>query len=320
MRTWRLAALFVAASAAACGDSSKPAPAPSPGPYTATIDVSALVRQLGAEETFDADEAAERLAQMGDAVIPPLDAALAKEGKTIRLGVVETLGQMESPRAFESLARVARSDPEPEVRATAVMRLGESGKAEARRVLEAALDDPSPMVGETAAVACGALCTSRTAIDRMLGIALETIPEADLPRVRASLGRLLGGPDHEAARYAHDRIVARTSAILTGAAPLEVRARAAMIAMQADVPGTEPILVEAVRRSSDTTLRTAALQTLARSGTAAAVPPLAEAMQDPSIAVAAAGALQAIAARGVPEATAALAERRPPEPSKTPTP
>jgi HEAT repeat protein len=317
MRTWPVVAVVMAAGVAACGDSSKPAAGRAP--YTATIDVSALVRQLGSEETFDADEAAERLAGLGDAVVPALEGALATEGKPVRLGIVDALGPMESARAGEVLARIARSDPEPEVRGMAVLKLGEGAAPAARPALEAALADASALVSQTAAVACGALCTTPAAIDRMIDVALESLPDTDLPRMRASLGRLLAGPDREAARYAHDRLVARTAAILASAAPLDARGRAAIFAMQVDVPGMEPTLVEVVRSARSTMLRTAALETVARTGSAAAVAPLEEALRDPTVAVAAAGALRSIAARGVPEATAALAKLEPPAaPPRTP--
>jgi HEAT repeat protein len=296
--------LVVMVASLGCGDASPPAPTTSP--YTATLDVSALVRQLDTEETFDADEAAAKLAGLGEPVLPALEAALAREGETIRVGIVEALGQMESPRALEVLARVARSDPAPVVRGSAVLALGQSGEASVRPALEAALADPSIMASGTAAVVCGGICTTPAAIDRLVEIALGPLPEAELSRMRGSFARLLDG-DPAAASHARECLRARAPEALDPSRPLLERARIAMFAMQAGVAGMEPVLVDAVRSGSATGARTAALETLARLGSAAAVPALEAAAHEPETAVAALRALQAIAARGIPEATAALA-------------
>jgi HEAT repeat protein len=271
MRMRSLIACIVAVSVSACGDSSTP--------YVATIDLSRLIRRLdpdapgGGDDAVDADEAVERLTALGDGAVPTLETALAKEGKPIRLGIVEVLSGIETDRANDALARIARADPEPEVRASALLRLGATGGKAARPALEAGLDDPSPVVNQTAAVTCAALCTSPAAIDHMLDIALDTLPDAELARMRGSLAALLAGPDRTAAGYAHDRLVARTAAILAGTATPDARARAAIFAMLAGMPGMEPILAETVRSSSNTMLRTEALHVLQRAGATSSTAP-----------------------------------------------
>jgi HEAT repeat protein len=264
MRSWS-AAFVVAIVVAGCGDASKPAselPKAS-GAYTATIDVSPLIRQLGADETFDADEAAERLGHLGDAILPVLDRALAAETRAVRLGIVETLSQIDSEGARARLARVAREDADAEVRATALLDLGQSGDAAARPALEAALDDPAAVVTETAAIACGGICTSPAAIDRMLEIAFGSLPDAEVSRMRAGFARTLSGGDHEAAQHARTSIEARATAVLASDAPLDHRVRGAIFGSVADVPGSEALLAEASRTLASTVLRTAAADALA---------------------------------------------------------
>src|SRR5262245_16967071 len=142
MRMGSLVACIVALGVWACGDASKPPK------YVVTIDVSGSIRRLDpdAPGDGDADEAAERLAGAGDVVVPTLESALAQEGQPVRLGIVEVLAAIESDRADEVLARVGGTDPVPEVRATALLRLGATGKPLARRALESGLDDPAPVV------------------------------------------------------------------------------------------------------------------------------------------------------------------------------
>src|SRR5690348_12141412 len=75
MPTWPARVLVIVVAVAGCGGSGEPA---APPPYTVTIDVSPLVRQLGGD---DADDAAERLAHLGEPVLAALEAALRAEPK-----------------------------------------------------------------------------------------------------------------------------------------------------------------------------------------------------------------------------------------------
>jgi HEAT repeat protein len=79
-----------------------------------------------------------------------------------------------------------------------------------------------------------------------------------------------------------------------------------LFGLQVDVTGSEPLLVDTLGTTGSPMLRAAILQSLSKSGTAAAVPTLARAARDPKLAVTAIAVLQAIAARDVPEAKAAL--------------
>jgi HEAT repeat protein len=274
--------------------------------YAATTDLGPTIAQLGATEQSDADAAVERLALLGDPAVPALETAIATEAKPIGLAALDVLGQVGSVRADAALVTVATKHADPEMRATALLRLGEGGRAAARPVLESALADPSPMVSQTAAIACGALCTSPAAIDRIVEIALDAIPDGEVARIRSSLGRVAGGTDPAAASHAREAVRSRTSAILAGGAPLERKTRAALLAADFGLPDMEPTLVAAAAGTTSAPLRAAAIQWLGRAGGAAAVPTLEASLRDPSTRVGAAMALQAMVARGIPEAKAAI--------------
>jgi HEAT repeat protein len=291
-------------TASACtGDA--PPPASSTSRYTVVLDLTDSIAKLGADDAVD--EAVEHIAQMGPAAVPALQTALAREGTAIRLAVIQVLEQIDGAEALGVLAHVAAGDAEPQVRATAVLALGDRSDAAVRPALESALADGVTSVRQTAAVACGARCTSIAAVDRMIDIALGDFPETDLPRMRASLARLLAGTDRDAAGHARTRLVERTTPMLEAAGPLDTRARAALFATLVEAPASEAVLVETVRESKNVGLRTAAIGALTQDGTAAAVSALAAGANDPLVNAALVRVLRAIAARNVPEAKDALA-------------
>jgi HEAT repeat protein len=270
--------------------------------YVLEIDLGPTIAQLAADEQSDVDEAVERLAGYGDAVVPVLERALARESRPVQLALVDTLTQIESERAFGVLVGLASASRDAELRATALLRLGERGWSPARPALEAALNDPSDMVRRTAAVACGAVCTSPAAIDRIVELGLRDVPDVELGRVRASLARLMDGSDHDAAGYARETVRARTAPLLAADAPTDLQARAALLAADVGAPDVERPLLAVAAGSKNLALRAAAFQWLGRSGTAAAVPVLEAGLREATIRSAAALALQAQVARGIPEA------------------
>jgi HEAT repeat protein len=301
----RVPTLLVLACCIACGSSPKKDDAERR--YVATVDLTPIVAQLGAEEQADADAAVERLVAIGDATVPALEAAVAQERHEIALAAIEVLGQMESPRADAALIAIATKNVDAEIRATAVLRLGEGGRPDARPVLEAALADPSDTVSQTAALACGKLCTSPAAIDRIVDMGLKGVIDSDLGRLRTTLLALLNGSDQDAAAHTREAIRSRTAPILVSNAPLDVRARAALIAADAGLPNVEPVITTAAATSENAVIRSAAIHWLGRSGSGAGIPTLEAALHDPGMAAGAALALETAANRGVPEAKDAIA-------------
>jgi len=274
--------------------------------YVAATDLGPMIAQLGADEQMDVDEAAERLAGIGGPAVPALESAIARESHTVALGAIDALSQVGSERAVTALVNVARTQTDAELRATALLKLGEGGHAAARPVLEEALGDGSEMVRQTAAVACGALCTSPAAIDRIVDMGLGDMPAVELGRLQLTLVQLMAGEDQAAAAYAREVIRKRTKPILGGEASVDARTRAALIAADGGATDVEPVLVEIAGGSGPLILRLAAIQWLGGHGTAAGVPVLGAALQDRTTAPAAAIALQALASRGVGEARATV--------------
>jgi len=284
--------------------------------YATTLDLAPTIAQLGAEEQADVDEASEKLAGLGDVAVPALEAAVASEPRPIQLAALETLGQIGSPRADAALIAIAtRPTDDEEIRATALLHLGENGHPAARSILEAALEQPSATVSQTAAVACGALCTSPAAIDRIIEIGIHDVPDAEVVRIRTTLSALFTGPDKAAAAHAREAVRTRTAPILAGDGPLALRTRAALFAADDGVPDVEPVLLAAAADPGNVVLRAAAIQWLGRYGSSAAVPILGDMLQKRELTQPVALALQAMVARGIPEAKAVigrLAAARPP--------
>jgi HEAT repeat protein len=288
------------------------------GGYVVQTDLAPAIKLLGAEEQADADEAVERLAGNGDAAVPALEAAVAHESHAIALGAIEALGQIGTPRADAALIAIAKGQTDEELRATALLKLGEGGRPDARPVLEAALSEKSDMVRRTAAYACGGLCTSLPAIDRLVELGLGDIPDAELGRLRITLTQLLASPEQSAAIHVREAIQHQTFKILREDGPLDLRARAALIAGDAGSNDVEPVLVTVARDSKSVMLRLAAIQWLGKHGTAAAVPVVTEALQDRTTAATAALALRALAAQGVVEAGEAI-RQMPGQPTQRPS-
>ena len=286
--------------------------------YAVEVDLAPTIAQLGAEEQADVDDAVERLAGLGDAAVPALERAVTTEQRPIALAAIEALGQIGTPRSDTALMAVATRQTDGELQATALLRLGEGGRPTARPILEAALVNSSTMVSHTAAIACGTVCASPAAIDRIVDIGLREVPDVDLGRIRVTLVRLLKGTDQTAATRTREAIVTRTAPILAAAdAPPDLRTRAALMAADAGVPDLEPVLLAAARDPKNAVLRAAAVQWLGRNGTAAAVPLLQSMLETQTLTQPVALALQAMVARNVPEAKAvidglAAAHRAPP--------
>lgn len=274
--------------------------------YGVQVDLTATIAQLGAEQQVDIDAAVEKLASLGDVAVPALEKAVATEPQPIALAAIEALGQMESPRADAALITVATKHDDEETRATAILKLGEGARPSARPVIEAALGDPSPVVSQTAALACGALCTSPSAIDRLVELGLRGVPDTDFARLRSTLVSLLRIPDQAAATHTRERIRSETATVFGGTTAPDLRARAALLAADAGATDVEPEIAVAAT-GNNPTLRLTAIQWLGRSGSAVGVPALVEALGKRPTRGAAAIALREAASRGIEGAQAAIA-------------
>lgn len=174
--------------------------------YVLQLDLRADVRALGSDDPFISESSAERLVALGEPVLPVLAAALEREDAATRAGVVDVLRQIPGPGAAASLRRAAR-DPDPTVRADALMALGLRGQSEGRDAVAAALADRDPSVRRAAALACSSLCATPAALARLVDLA---IADPDGSPALASLETIVADERRRAAA---------TAAIEAGALP-----------------------------------------------------------------------------------------------------
>jgi len=209
--------------------------------YVLRLDLRADIRALGGDDPFISESSAERLVALGEPVLPILAAALAREDASTRAGVIDVLRQIPGREAAVLLRRAAH-DPDPAVRADALMALGLRGESAGAGEVAAALADRDPRARRAAALACSSLCATPAALSRLVDLAV-------------------GDPDGAAALASLETIVAD-----------ERRRPAAIAAIEA---GALPLLVLGERADGD---HLQAALTVALIGRAEAVPPLAAAL------------------------------------------
>jgi len=268
MRPDVLAALLALTSA--CGRSE------SEHPYRVTVDLTPEIRALGSEDLFESDPAEAKIAALGPAALPALGQALEREPPAVRVGVVGVLARLRTPETAPLLVAAVRDSAE-DVRAAAIDALAGLGEARGREAVEAALDDPSGRVRLYAARACAALCSSPTALARLVEIALDDEGFPTTSWARASLRELLGR-DNEARAAASRAALAR----LPEANPIEARARAALLLADLGDPTGCEALAETAQHASMPQLRVYAIYSLGEVGNETSVPALAALLGDPT--------------------------------------
>ena len=213
-------------------------------PYLVQVDVTSQIRAFG-EDTATADEAAEQLAAMGPPAIPALAAALTREPKDVRQKAIEVLSTIGSADAVPPLLQAAGHDADEDVRGDALRALGTIGDQRAQPLLEAALADPRLAVRVGGVMGCATLCTSPTAIERLVDIAVHDENTAVALAARTSLAalRAKGSAEEEAVRAAVER------AQPASAKPDE-RALAALLATDIDGAAAIPVLIAAIGEAS----------------------------------------------------------------------
>ncbi len=122
--------------------------------------MAVLVSGLADEELTPQRNAAQRvLLEMDVEAVPALMVGLSNQSSQTRRHAATVLGFIKSPRAGNSLLRVAQSDEDASVRQEAVWALGEIGEARMRSALKAiSRRDPDPEVrieAERAALRAG---------------------------------------------------------------------------------------------------------------------------------------------------------------------
>jgi HEAT repeats len=104
-------------------------------------DIRGLIRLLDHKKNDVQWKAADALGTLGEPAIEPLLKALPFPKVHVRIGVIEALGQIKSPRSVEPLIHVLKNDESSEVRWVTALALGEIGDKRAVPPLLTTLND-----------------------------------------------------------------------------------------------------------------------------------------------------------------------------------
>jgi HEAT repeat protein len=203
-----------------------------------TVDTKPWIDDLGTDDLFRFDPAADKLAALGDAAVPALAAAFDGGDAQLRLGVVEVLRDIGTPAAHPLLLRAA-SDSDQEVRADAILALGVLRVEDGTAIVEHALGDENPRINRAAAVACRSVCRSEEGMRHLARIAVHGEP-AIAKTARESVHGLLGREDRaDRARAAVESIAATQ---LDSRVDPITRVRAALLLVEIDTQRALPWL------------------------------------------------------------------------------
>lgn len=238
-----------------------------PAPYSVTIDLTGAIQDLGSDDLDVSEPAAAQIEAAGGAALPALERVLAVEPTGIRVRAVEVVAAIGEPESVPLLIR-ACSDPEPAVRAEALLGLDTLADERGRPAVEAALNDPDADVRRAAAQACGALCRSPRAFDRLVEMALHEQPA---PRMFIPLGSLREALLGEAAETARAAILRGTGPFVDPSADPDSRARAALLLALVGDARAPALLGAAVQTDIDVALGSQAALALGGVGDASAV-------------------------------------------------
>jgi HEAT repeat protein len=274
------------------------------GEYEVCLDVTPDIRALGSDDLFESEPAADRLSALGPAAWPALLRALEREGPAVRDAVIGILAIATKPddSVQQGVARVARNDPEPDVRAVAVPALRKLAGKQSYDGIVAALDDPSPAVRRKAITACTDLCTGDAALARLVALALTDEPVSNALQAKRVLWSLTSeGRNREIVAAIRAKTIATSSERdVSGQEPLERRTLLAAL-MLAEIGEDARLddVARATRPDEPDSIRVHAVHALGRLGGADRVALLASLEQDPAVAIYVHDALRRMSERGV---------------------
>src|SRR5512135_3200201 len=104
-------------------------------------DIRGLIRLLDHQKSDARWRAADALGTLGEVACDPLIRVLGFPRVHVRIGVIEALGEIKSPRSVEPLVHTLLTDQVSEVRWVAALALGEIGDIRAIPALQASLRD-----------------------------------------------------------------------------------------------------------------------------------------------------------------------------------
>jgi HEAT repeat protein len=115
-------------------------------------DIPGLIRALRYHDIDVQMQAAKALGTLGPGAIDKLIRALKTKNKTVKLGIIGALSEIESPRSLQPLINILHDD-NSEVRWQAALALGEIGDEAAIKPLSETLRDPDKYVRFGASIA-----------------------------------------------------------------------------------------------------------------------------------------------------------------------
>jgi HEAT repeat protein len=121
-------------------------------------DIRGLIRLLDHGNSDIQWRAADTLGTMGEPACDPLFRILDFPKVNVRLGAIEALGDIKSPRSVDNLIRKLKDDTDNEVRWAAALALGQIGDPRAEPALKEALRDPDRYVRFGAVISLQMLC------------------------------------------------------------------------------------------------------------------------------------------------------------------
>ncbi len=114
--------------------------------------VAALVRALRFGDWRERGVALTRIAFHKDKILPTLQQLAQSNDKHDRLAVIDALNAIKTPDALKLLLKIARSDPDEQVRCEALIVLSNCGVKEAIPLLVDLIEKGEPLIAATAAV------------------------------------------------------------------------------------------------------------------------------------------------------------------------
>jgi HEAT repeat protein len=263
-----VAGVIAAAFCWSCQEQPQEAP---PAATLVTIDVAPLIEALATDDLFESDPAINRLAALGDAVVPTLANALKSDNKQQRLAIIEVLGDIGTESAQRVLVGAA-GDSDAEVRADVIQSVGYYKIEAGTQAVERALDDPDMRVVRTAINACIFLCRSSESLEGLFRLGIQGQPRLARMLPPETLSRLRAREDIRDAL--NSALSAQVLPRLTPETEPEVRVRAALLIARTDRPAALPWLIDFAEHGSVSVLRVNAVLAIGESASPDDLPAL----------------------------------------------
>ena len=273
------AVLVLIASLPACRDVDR-APQDKHPSTLVTIDIADDIKRVGSPNLFKSEPAKERLASIGPAILPVIEARWPKEPSRVRVGLIEVLENLKAKQA-ESLLLRAAEDPEAEVQREAITALASRPSNEVnRRVVLRALSSDDALTRLAAANACGRICESAEELKALVEKALDDAHWPTALAARGRVGELISGEDKNKSENTRRAVEELALPRLHSKSHIDKRTRAALLAADIRRPEASDVLVKSLSAEQPPALRLRVIYALGTIGNPNAVEALAKVVDD----------------------------------------